>query len=90
VLIFGFLDAGYLAQERAFRTLYKQLVEKLHKGEYTLADTFDARAPLIGWARTHAYFSWSVAPMYVTLIVLVLAAYSLGWLNFVALPATHT
>ena len=90
VLIFGFLDAGYLAQERAFRALYKRLVEKLHKGEYMLADTFDARAPLTGWARIDAYFSWSVAPMYVTLIVLVVVAYSLGWLNFLALPAAHT
>lgn len=80
LVIFGFLDASYLAQERAYRDLYARILGKVHDGSYALADTFDARAPMKPGARIKAFFSWSVAPMYLTLIVLAVLAHACGWL----------
>jgi hypothetical protein len=87
VVIFGFLDASYLAQERAYRDLYKRVIDKIHTGTYTAADTFAASAPMHTGARIKAFFSWSVAPMYLGLIALYVIACYLGWLKLLAPPA---
>jgi hypothetical protein len=67
VVMFGFLDTSYLAQERAYRALYKCMVNKIRARTYTLEDAFEADAPLDFAARTKAFFSWSVSPMYLSL-----------------------
>src|ERR1700730_15200835 len=46
VVIFGFLDTMYLAQEKAYRDLYNCGVTKIHAGTYALEDTYEARAAL--------------------------------------------
>lgn len=40
VLLFGFLDAYYLALERRFRTTYNEFIRKLHDGEASIDDLF--------------------------------------------------
>ena len=93
VVIFGFLDANYLAKERAYRDLYGRVVEKIRAASYTLADTFEARAPLKRRARIKAFFSWAVAPMYLGLIALYVVARCLGWIQLLAAvttTATHS
>lgn len=88
LVIFGFLDASYLAQERAYRALFRRMVGNLHEGKYTLQDTFEANAPMESGARWRAFRSWSVAPMYLTLAVLAAIAYWSGWLKILAPAAT--
>src|SRR5262245_36936687 len=51
LLVFGFLDASYLAQERAYRDLFKAVVAKIRDGTYTRKDAFEAGAPLRPGAR---------------------------------------
>ena len=46
VVLFGFIDTMYLATEKAYRELYNRVIVKINAGGYTVADTFDARAPL--------------------------------------------
>jgi hypothetical protein len=84
VIIFGFLDTSYLAQERAYRDLFKAIVVKIHNGSYGVAETFVAGAPLKSGARLGAVFSWSILPIYLGLIVLYGVAYWRGWLELLA------
>src|SRR5712675_687181 len=58
VAIFGFLDAMYLAHERSYRTLYKNLVEKIRNQSYTRGDAFKAEAPLTLPGIFLAFWSW--------------------------------
>jgi hypothetical protein len=46
VIVFGFLDGMYLAQERAYRDLYRNCVEAIHNRSYTLDHAYDARAAI--------------------------------------------
>jgi hypothetical protein len=87
VVIFGFLDTMYLAQERAYRDLYKRIIGKVRGGKYTLTDTFDAGAPLRVSACFSAFFSWSVWPVYGGLVGTYLTAHCMGWLVLLARPA---
>jgi hypothetical protein len=84
VVIFGFLDASYLAQERAYRDLFRAVIGKIHAGSYTLADTFSAGAPMRSGARVSALFSWSVAPIYLGLVGLYAVASWRGWIGLLA------
>ena len=79
VLLFGCLDAMYLAQERAYRQLYRKVVDKIRAGKYVLADAFetDARFGLSGFFR--ALLSWAVFPIYLGLIVAYVVARHTGW-----------
>ena len=70
VVIFGFLDASYLAQERAYRDLYRAVVSKMRAAPYTINDGFETAAPLKSGARIVAFFSLSVAPVYLSLLAL--------------------
>jgi len=88
VVIFGFVDTMYLAQEKAYRDLYGRIVNKVRAGTYTRAeDAFEASAERglnhVVWAVT----SWAVWPIYGGLIVAYLVAEHRGWLDLLALPA---
>lgn len=84
VLIFGFLDASYLAQERAYRNLFSDLIKKVRSGKYSIGDVFDAGTTMTLSARISAYFSWSVAPIYLTLLALGALAHCMGWLDLLS------
>lgn len=87
VVIFGLLDARYLATERAYRTLYTTLAESFRDGTYAASNAFDAAAAEPDIVDTiGAFFSWSVAPTYLVLIAAYFLAFVTGWLN--ALAAT--
>jgi hypothetical protein len=70
VVVFGFLDSMYLAQERAYRGLYGRIVAAVRNGSYSRENVFDARAPIGGAGRVwSAFWSWAVWPVYLGLIV---------------------
>jgi hypothetical protein len=87
VAIFGFLDTMYLAQERAYRDLYKRIVAKIRGGTYALADTYNAEAPLCMSACMAAFSSWSIWPVYGGLGATYVTARCMGWLLLLARPA---
>lgn len=89
VFIFGYLDASYLAQERAFRNLMKSFIQKLRAGKYTHADVFETECKIEGGERWRAFWSWPVAPMYVTLILLAIGLFAAEWFGLIA-PAIYT
>ncbi len=68
VVIFGFVDMMYLAQEKAYRDLYGTVVKAVREGSYSRAQAFDASAKRtlnhVGWALA----SWAVWPIYGGLI----------------------
>jgi hypothetical protein len=80
VVIFGFLDTMYLAQEKAYRDLYNCVVTKIHAGTYALRDTYEARAALESPHFWWALGSWSVWPVYLGLILTYVVADRAGWL----------
>jgi len=84
VLIFGFLDVMYLAQERAYRDLYNTLIKSISSGTYKLADVYKAGAkPTVKHIKA-AIFSWSILPVYLGLIVTYFVVRSAGWFEFLA------
>jgi hypothetical protein len=87
VVIFGFLDTMYLAQERAYRSLYARMIGKVRDRTYGLTDTFEAKAALSGAGFYQAFFSWSIWPVYVGLVATYLTARCMGWLVLLARPA---
>src|SRR5260370_13581819 len=74
IVIFGFLDAAYLANEKAYRDLYNRLAAKIRDGTYRLADCFVLSAPADASHHRWAHASWSVWPVYLGLIVAYLLA----------------
>jgi hypothetical protein len=74
ILVFGYMDTMYLAQERAFRSLYGRLVGKMRDGSYGMQDLYETGAPVPSGGFISALFSWSCVPVYFGLLVLVLAA----------------
>ena len=84
IVVFGYLDSMYLAQERAYRLLYARIVDAIRSGSYGLTDAFDARAPLKRGAFWSALVSWSVFPLYLGLIVTYLVVHFTGWLRVLA------
>ena len=78
ILLFGCLDAMYLAQERAYRQLFRTVVDKIRTGKYVLGDAFetDAHFGLSGFFR--ALLSWSVFPIYLSLIIAYVVAHTTG------------
>lgn len=79
ILIFAYLDASYLAQERAYRTLFNQVVAKVRDGTYALGDSFGAKAPLTPGAILAALKSWSIWPVYLSLLIAYAVAMGSGW-----------
>jgi hypothetical protein len=74
IVIFGFLDAAYLANERAYRDLYNVIAAKIRDGRYRLSDAFALTAPASVGRYFGALGSWSVWPVYLGLIVAYLLA----------------
>ena len=85
VVIFGFLDTMYLAQERAYRTLFATIVAKIRDGSYKRdTDVFEAKAPLKAEDCFAAFCSWAVWPVYGGLAALYIVAHKQGWLQVLA------
>jgi hypothetical protein len=81
VVIFAFLDAMYLAQERAYRKLYNAIADKIRNGAYARTDAFAAAAPLPFYSVFSAFCSWSIYPIYGGLVLAYLIAFRSGWLT---------
>lgn len=80
VVIFGFVDTMYLAQEKAYRDLYTRTANTIRSGSYVLGNVYEASAP-IGFCRIcSALASWSIFPVYAGLILAYLVAHLAGWL----------
>jgi hypothetical protein len=84
IVVFGFMDTMYLAQERAYRKLYNEVLEKIHKRSYALEDTFGARASLEFGSVIAVLTSWAIYPVYGGLIATYLVAQWQGWLALLA------
>jgi hypothetical protein len=86
IVIFGFVDTMYVAQERAYRELYACVVDDIRKGTYALDHAFEARAPLSIRGCLKAVSSWSIFSVYAGLIALYGIAHCAGWLAALARP----
>jgi hypothetical protein len=64
IIAFGFVDAAYLANEKAYRDLYNRIVAKIRGGNYGLADFGVLSAPADVGHYIWALSSWSVWPVY--------------------------
>jgi hypothetical protein len=84
VVVFGFIDTMYLAQERAYRDLYKRMVGKMQDGSYALTDAFEASAPISFTRFCRAFLSWSIWPIYAGLIAAYIVAKCTGALVWLA------
>ncbi len=77
VILFFFLDAFYLGQERAFRAIYNDFVRRMHAGTVEATDLFLV-APLKGFNvvtyTLQATLSFAIYPFYLTLIIMILVA----------------
>jgi hypothetical protein len=84
VVLFGFVDTMYLAQEKAYRDLYERTIGALQCGSYTIARVYNAKANLsfgnVCWALT----SWAIWPVYGGLIAAYFEAARRGWLELLA------
>lgn len=80
IVMFAFLDSHYLAQERAYRSLFVAIVGKIRDGSYTIADSFEARAPVPRGGLGRAFLSWSVWPVYLGLLIAYGVAMYSGWI----------
>jgi hypothetical protein len=69
VLVFAFLDAYYLAQERHVRQHYQNMASKIQVGTYSRADLFTVGTSTTIVAHGKAAFSWSIWPYYTGLAV---------------------
>jgi hypothetical protein len=80
VLFFGFLDAYYHGQERAFRETYNDFVKRMHSGEATTRDLFNVH-PRRGFDVVQYTFrsisSFPIYPFYLGLLGMILLTYSL-------------
>jgi hypothetical protein len=88
VVIFGFMDTMYLAQEKAYRDLYGDIVARIRNGSYSLADAYAAGAPLLSSHFRLALASWSIYPVYLGLIVMYIVADCAGWLTVLTTAAS--
>lgn len=87
VAVFGVMDTLYLAQESAYRDLYKVIVAAVRDGSYSIATVFEARAPLTLATIWRALTSWSILPVYPGLALTYLLVRWAGALAFVAAAA---
>lgn len=87
IVIFGFLDTMYLAQEKAYRVLFNNVVGRIREGKYCLSDAFEAKAALKLKFVSQAFRSWSIWPVYLGLIAAYLFAHYKGWLTLLTVPA---
>lgn len=78
VVIFGFLDTRYLAQERAYRALFRDVVGAIREQSYSPQMVFEAQAPVKLGEFCCAFASWSVFPLYGGLILAYIVAILTG------------
>lgn len=80
-ILFFFLDAYYLAQEKDFISSYQAFVKKLHSGALGLSDIYDVRPSRQGFqkftATLRAASSFSVWWMYLVLAVVIALVWKL-------------
>ena len=89
VVVFGYLDATYLAQERAYRQLYSDVVAMIRSAQYKLTNAYEARAPTVTLLHfLSALGSWSVLPVYLSLLLAYAVAYLTGWLSVLSAATT--
>lgn len=69
VVAFGFLDAMYLAQERAYRRLLSSVENSIQLGSYTIGQVYNAAAPLEPQSIWLAFRSWAVSPIYIGILL---------------------
>ena len=69
IAVFGFVDAAYLANEKAYRDLYDTIAAKIRNRSYGLADFANLSAPADAGHYLWALASWSVWPVYIGLFV---------------------
>jgi hypothetical protein len=69
IVVFGFVDAAYLANEKAYRDLYNTIVGKIRDRSYGLADRFNLSAPADAGHYIWALSSWSIWPVYLGLTI---------------------
>jgi hypothetical protein len=81
VVVFGFVDTMYLTQERAYRELYARVVKTIRDGTYDRNSAYEARAPLTFASFCATLTSWSIFPIYLTLILAYVVAACAGWLS---------
>jgi hypothetical protein len=84
VLTLGFVDAMYLAQEKAYRDLYTRVVRTIRSRSYQLENAYEAHAPTSAGGFITACASWSVFPLYGGLVVAYSVAYYAGWLTLLS------
>lgn len=82
ILVFGFVDAAYLANEKAYRDLYNRIVARIRGNSYGLADFGDLTAPVDVGHYIWAFSSWSVLPVYLGLIIAYVVVLSSGLLTY--------
>ena len=68
ILIFGIVDAMYLAQEKAYRGLFSSVVARIRNGTYAIGDCYGLAAPAALGRFVEALGSWSVWPVYLALL----------------------
>ena len=69
IAVFGFVDAAYLANEKAYRDLYNTIVGKIRDRSYGLADRFNLSAPADVGHYIWALSSWYIWPVYLGLTI---------------------
>jgi hypothetical protein len=79
VFVFLLLDSTYLAQEQAYRELFKRIIGKMRGGSYGLADAYEAAAPIARYGVLRAFKSWSIWPFYLSLALAYAVAMWSGW-----------
>jgi hypothetical protein len=67
VVIFAFIDAAHLGNERAFRRLHERIAGLIQSGAYNRSNCFDLKPP--DGENHYAFGSWSVWPIYLCLLV---------------------
>jgi hypothetical protein len=82
ILVFGFVDAAYLANEKAHRDLYNSIVAKIRDRAYALADFANLSAPADAGHYIWALSSWSVWPVYLGLIIAYVLVLASGLLTY--------
>jgi uncharacterized membrane protein len=84
IIVFGFMDTMYLAQERAYRVLFNRVVGKVRQSSYALGDVFEASASLTFGSSVATLKSWSIFPVYGGLLLTYFVTCWFGWLNLLA------
>jgi len=82
--IFWFLDVRYLAQEKAFRNLFADMVAKIRDDSYAKEHVFEMSAEVKRHHLVDALKSWSTWPVYLVLVLAYAAAWHMGWLSLLA------